>query len=56
MSQNCGRKFDNGTCTPKFEPRGAVDTKKDYLQLKNAGWRRILEFFVDLLTPDVRPK
>jgi hypothetical protein len=55
MRQNCGRKLENGTCTPKFEPRGTVATEKGYLN-SITGWRRNLEFFVDFLNPNVRPK
>jgi hypothetical protein len=51
MSQNCGRKLGNGTCTPKFEPRGAVAL---LAAQKRAG--EISEFFVDFLTPNVHPK
>jgi hypothetical protein len=35
MRQNCGRKLENGACTPQFEPRGAVARERGYLQHKN---------------------
>jgi hypothetical protein len=35
MNQNCGRKLENGNCMPISGPRGAIDTERGYLQLKN---------------------